>query len=92
MLGGGGARGGAHIGILEVLEELHVPFDCIAGTSMGALMSGAYDAGVTPAYMRERIKATDWSDMFDDTAGRPEVSKRNKGVRRPVLLGARASA
>jgi NTE family protein len=78
VLGGGGARGGAHIGILEVLEELRVPFDCIAGTSMGALMSGAYDAGVTPAHMRERIKATDWGDMFDDTAGRADISKRNK--------------
>ncbi|MCW5581609.1 MAG: patatin-like phospholipase family protein, partial [Luteimonas sp.] len=35
VLGGGGARGGAHLGILEVLEELRVPFDCVAGTSMG---------------------------------------------------------
>ncbi|HEY2628031.1 MAG TPA: patatin-like phospholipase family protein, partial [Usitatibacter sp.] len=78
VLGGGGARGGAHIGILEVLEELRVPFDCIAGTSMGALMSGAYVSGVTPAHMRERIEATDWTGMFDDNAGRAQVSKRNK--------------
>ncbi|MCW5594087.1 MAG: patatin-like phospholipase family protein, partial [Burkholderiales bacterium] len=35
VLGGGGARGGAHLGVLEVLEELRVPFDCVAGTSMG---------------------------------------------------------
>ncbi len=78
VLGGGGARGGAHIGVLEVLEELRVPFDCVAGTSMGALMSGAYVAGVTPAHMRERIEATDWTGMFDDSAGRAQVSKRNK--------------
>jgi NTE family protein len=36
VLGGGGARGGAHMGVLEVLEELRIPFDCVAGTSMGA--------------------------------------------------------
>ena len=78
VLGGGGARGGAHIGVLEVLEQLHVPFDCIAGTSMGALMGGAYLAGVSPGQMREKIKATDWSAMFDDSAGRAEVNKRQK--------------
>jgi NTE family protein len=78
VLGGGGARGGAHIGVLEVLEQLRVPFDCIAGTSMGALMSGAYLSGVSPGQMRTRIKATDWSGMFDDSAGRAELSKRNK--------------
>ena len=37
VLAGGGAKGGAHVGVLKVLEELHVPIDCIAGTSMGAL-------------------------------------------------------
>ncbi|HJQ98914.1 MAG TPA: patatin-like phospholipase family protein, partial [Candidatus Polarisedimenticolaceae bacterium] len=41
-LGGGGARGGAHVGVLEVLEELHVPVDAIAGTSMGAMIGGLY--------------------------------------------------
>ena len=78
VLGGGGARGGAHIGVLEVLEQLRVPFDCVAGTSMGALMSGAYLAGVSPEVMRTRIQATDWSGMFDDSAGRSQISKRNK--------------
>ena len=35
VLGGGGARGAAHIGVLEVLEELKIPVDCVAGTRMG---------------------------------------------------------
>jgi NTE family protein len=48
VLGGGGARGAAHIGVLEVLEKLRVPVDCVAGTSMGALVAGAY-AGRTVA-------------------------------------------
>ena len=41
VLAGGGAKGGAHVGVLKVLEELNVPIDCIAGTSMGALVGGA---------------------------------------------------
>jgi len=78
VLGGGGARGGAHIGVLEVLEELRIPVDCVAGTSMGALVGGAYAAGIPPAHMREKIGATDWSTIFDDSAGREEVDLRHK--------------
>ena len=48
VLGGGGARGAAHIGVLEVLERLRVPVDCVAGTSMGALVAGAWAAGLSP--------------------------------------------
>src|SRR5947207_7196823 len=78
VLGGGGARGGAHIGVLEVLEELRVPVDCISGTSMGALVGGAYAAGISPAHIRQRIQETDWSTIFDDSAGRDEVNWRRK--------------
>src|SRR5687767_6827715 len=78
VLGGGGARGGAHIGVLEVLEELRIPVDCISGTSMGALVGGAYAAGIGPAEMREKIGATDWSTIFEDSAGREEIDLRHK--------------
>ncbi|MGC9163377.1 MAG: patatin-like phospholipase family protein, partial [Thiomonas sp.] len=40
VLSGGGARGFAHIGALKALQQLHVPIDCIAGTSMGAIIGG----------------------------------------------------
>jgi NTE family protein len=46
VLGGGGARGAAHVGALKVLTEAGVPIDCIAGTSMGAVVGGMFDAGV----------------------------------------------
>jgi NTE family protein len=46
VLAGGGAKGGAHVGVLKVLEEMHVPIDCIAGTSMGALIGGGYASGI----------------------------------------------
>lgn len=78
VLGGGGARGAAHIGVLEVLEENHVPIDCIAGTSMGALVAGAYAAGVSPPEMRAFVKRTDWATVFDDSAGRDLVNLRRK--------------
>ena len=50
-LEGGGALGLAHVGVLEWLEEHHIPIDRIAGTSMGALVGGMYAAGATPAEM-----------------------------------------
>ena len=52
VLGGGGARGAAHIGVLEELERLRIPVDCVAGTSMGALVAGVYAGGMSPAKMR----------------------------------------
>lgn len=45
VLSGGSARGLAHIGFLEVLEENHIPVDALVGTSMGALIGGVYIAG-----------------------------------------------
>ena len=47
VLGGGGARGLAHVGVLKVLEQQRVPIDCIAGTSMGALVGAAYASGTS---------------------------------------------
>jgi NTE family protein/lysophospholipid hydrolase len=52
-LGGGGARGFAHIGVLEALTEAGVPIDAIAGTSMGAVIAAQYASGAAPADMRE---------------------------------------
>ena len=78
VLGGGGARGGAHLGVLEVLEQLHVPVDCVAGTSMGALVGGAYATGIAPAEVEDLVRRTDWIRIFDDTAGREGVDIRRK--------------
>ena len=47
VLGGGGARGIAHIAVLRQLEAMHVPVDCIAGTSMGALVGAMYASGMS---------------------------------------------
>jgi len=47
-LGGGGSRGFAHIGVLKVLGENNIPIDILAGTSIGALVGGAYASGLGP--------------------------------------------
>jgi NTE family protein len=66
VLSGGGARGYAHVGVLDVLERFRVPVDCVVGTSMGALVGGAYATGVGPAKMEEVLNATDIGALFDD--------------------------
>ncbi|MGE5097581.1 MAG: patatin-like phospholipase family protein [Betaproteobacteria bacterium] len=87
VLGGGGARGGAHLGVLEVLEEMRVPVDCIAGTSMGALVGGAYAAGRSPAAIEDLVRRTDWIAIFDDTAGREAVDMRRKAMDERYFAG-----
>lgn len=87
VLGGGGARGAAHIGILETLQKYRVPIDCVAGTSMGALVAGAWSAGMSPAAMRESLRAADWNDMFIDNPEYAELSQRNKLMARRFLPG-----
>ncbi len=88
VLGGGGARGAAHIGVLEVLERLRIRIDCIAGTSMGALVAGAYAAGVSPAVMRSELGSADWADLFQDNPKHSETSARTKFLRQRLLPGA----
>jgi NTE family protein len=61
VLGGGGAKGAAHVGVLQVLEELRIPVDCIAGTSMGALVGATYAAGATAAEIDAAIRSMDWA-------------------------------
>ncbi|GAB3514308.1 patatin-like phospholipase family protein [Pseudoxanthomonas daejeonensis] len=77
-LGGGGARGVAHISVLRKLEELKIPVDCIAGTSMGSLVGGLYAAGVSIEDMEALVLETDWKRLFDDTIPREERSYRRK--------------
>jgi len=68
-LTGGGARGFAHIGVLEALDEAGIRPDGIAGVSLGALVGGLYAGGVTPKEMSERFSAIDLEGILLD---RPE--------------------
>mgnify|MGYP001428611711 CR=1 FL=1 len=62
-LGGGVARGLAHIGVLSVLEEAGVPIDCVAGTSMGAIIGASYCAGLTIAELKALAARAGWWDV-----------------------------
>ena len=70
VLGGGGARGDAHIGLLHVLEEHRIPVDFIAGTSAGALIGGLYASGLSPGRIDTLVTDTDWLDAFTDKGRR----------------------
>src|ERR1700728_3687052 len=70
VLSGGGARGMAHIGVLKILEELKVPIDCIAGTSMGAVVGGLYATGMTAAQIETTMRSVDWQEAVRDAPPR----------------------
>ena len=78
VLGGGGARGAAHIGVLRELERLRIPVDAIAGTSMGAIVGGLYAAGLSPDDIENLMNSIDWADAFNDDARRENLSFRRK--------------
>ena len=78
VLGGGGARGAAHIGVLQVLEENRIPVDLVTGTSMGALVGGLYASGHSPAEMQTLLSTIDWQKMFKDSPPRETRHMRRK--------------
>jgi len=75
---GGGARGGAHVGVLKVLEELRIPVDYVAGTSIGSIVAGLYATGLSPDEMEKILKETNWDDATLDDPSRKEISYRRK--------------
>lgn len=86
VLGGGGARGAAHIGVLEVLEREHIPVCRIAGTSMGSIVGGLYASGYTAGEMENVIGNLDWKDLFSDDPDRVEEPMRRKDADYRYLL------
>ena len=78
VLSGGGARGIAHIGVLKVLEEMRIPIDCIAGTSMGAIVGGLYAAGTSPADLERLVTSIPWNEAFTDKQTADKLSFRRK--------------
>ena len=78
MLSGGGARGAAHIGVLKVLEEMRVPVDAIAGTSMGAVVGGLYASGLSARDIEKIVTTINWQDAFRDRPPREDLDLRRK--------------
>jgi len=63
-LGGGGARGFAHIGVLKALEKNNIKIDFISGTSMGAIVGAFYAAGIPLEKLEKLVTVTDWKKIF----------------------------
>ncbi len=78
VLSGGGARGAAHIGVIEALEEMQVPIDYIVGTSMGAVIGGLYAAGIPIQTIREDFSSLNWDDIFSYEIRRTDLNFRRK--------------
>ncbi|MBQ3767284.1 MAG: patatin-like phospholipase family protein [Bacteroidales bacterium] len=66
VLGGGGALGMAHLGVLRYIEEMGIPVDMVGGTSMGGLVSGLYSLGYDAKYLDSLVRAIDWTVMMSD--------------------------
>ena len=86
-LGGGAARGIAHVGVLEWLEEHHIPVDVVVGTSMGGLIGGAYASGMSPAEIRTFLKLTDWDLIFLGETPYQQRDLRRREDRRVTQCG-----
>jgi NTE family protein len=82
VLGGGGAKGAAHIGVLRVLDEMHIPVDCVAGTSMGALVGATFASGVSPVEIERRVLAVDWTRTVGTAGVRDEtpINRKLQGI------------
>ncbi|MEK8049482.1 patatin-like phospholipase family protein [Ideonella sp. DXS22W] len=78
VLSGGGARGLAHVGVLKVLEQMQVPVDVIAGTSMGAIVGGLYASGMRAADIERELSNVAWGSLFNSRVERRQLSQRRK--------------
>ncbi len=89
VLGGGGARGGAHLGVIRQLEQQGIPIDLIVGTSIGAFIGGLYATGHSPDEIQQILDHLEWSTGFRDKVHRDEMPVRRKQQQDeyPIRLG-----
>jgi NTE family protein len=78
VLEGGGALGLAHVGVIQWLEENHVPVDYVAGTSIGGLIGGLYASGKSPEELKQLVTGVDWDEVLRDEVQYQDLSFRRK--------------
>ena len=78
VLSGGGAKGFAHVGVLKIIDELGIPIDYIAGTSMGSIIGGFYAIGYSAEQIEEMILSQDWDKLLADEISRKYVPFHEK--------------
>ena len=86
VLSGGGAKGAAHIGVLDYLDSLQIPIDIVLGTSMGGLVGGLYSLGYEVEKMDSVIRNMDWSMALTDNVPRDYISYNEMKYREKYLL------
>ena len=86
VLSGGGAKGAAHIGVIERIEELGIPVDMVLGTSMGGLIGGLYALGYTSSDMDTLVRNIDWNWAFSDRLSREYVSYTDMKYKEKYLI------
>lgn len=86
VLSGGGARGFAHIGVLKYLEENHIPVNCIAGTSMGAVIGGLYASGMSAEDIERNLNEIHLGNVALDIVDRREIPEtlRQDNIKYPI--------
>ena len=87
-LSGGGALGLAEIGVIQWMEENHIPVDRIAGTSMGSIIGAMYATGMSPAEIQKFAEKIDWDEAFLPEPVYTQLSYRRKQDRRDFLIEA----
>lgn len=75
VLGGGGAKGAAHIGAIKRIEELRIPVDMVLGTSIGGLVGGLYSLGYSGEYLDSLIRSVDWELTLSDNIPRDRIAR-----------------
>lgn len=78
VLEGGGALGLAHVGVIQWLEEHHIPVNYIAGTSMGGLVGGAYSTGIGAKGLRQLVDGINWDEVMSGKIPYPDLAFRRK--------------
>ncbi len=74
VLSGGGAKGFAHIGVLKVIDSLGIKIDCVAGTSMGAVIGSLYASGYSGIQLEAMFKQQDFETLINDKIPRSSKS------------------
>jgi len=86
VLSGGGARGSAHVGALQYIEEVGIPVDIVLGTSMGGLVGGFYAMGYSPAEMKDVLKRADWNYALNDEIPKEYLSYMSQDYKERYLF------
>lgn len=86
VLSGGGAKGAAHIGVIDYVEKLGIPVDLVLGTSMGGLVGSLYSLGYTPVQMDSIVRNIDWGWAFSDRVPREYISYAGMKYREKYML------